>query len=360
MLHRMLKGGAAFLMALLAVGTPSARAQRAANVPTSIQLSHDLGLSDTSQEINITVHLKLDDAFDQALDALYDPASPSFHHWMSNADLMKYAPSEQKREAVRQELENHGLTIISTDPIGFTIRAHGTIANVAGAFNTELHDFNYNGKTYRANIRDASLSGEAGNYVFTVAGLESHKVRPMIARAVNLHTNKPYPTVPLTVAAKNAFPAVSTANCLSGPVTYKLGTSLPTAVYTGTVYSANSNLICDYLPQQLWAAVGLDDVFANGYNGKGQTIVLVEGYGYPTMQSDANAFYTLAGLPLLTSSNFRILYPEGKPNPQAGILTGWNVEIALDMDWSPASCQPTVRRRATSVCPPENCAFPAF
>ena len=42
----------------------------------------------------------------------------------------------------------------------------------------------------------------------------------------------------------------------------------------------------------------------------------------------------MAGLPLLTSSNFEIVYPDGVPNPQSGILTGWDVEIALDVQWA--------------------------
>src|SRR5208283_3768622 len=96
----------------------------------------------------------------------------------------------------------------------------------------------------------------------------------------------------------------------------------------------NSNY-CDYLPSQLQAVYGLNAVYGAGYNGKGQTIVLVEAYGYPTLKSDANAFFELAGLPLLNSSNFRIVYPEGPPaSPTAGILTGWNIEMAMDLQWS--------------------------
>jgi len=37
-------------------------------------------------------------------------------------------------------------------------------------------------------------------------------------------------------------------------------------------------------------------------------------------------------LPTLTSSNFSVVYPEGQPlNPNAGVLTGWDSEIALDI-----------------------------
>jgi subtilase family serine protease len=329
------------LIAIFAGGGSSAYAQVASNVPAGIQLSKDLGLADPAAEINITVHLKLNDkaAFDKAVNALYDHASPTFHKWMTNADLKKYAPTQAQQQIVRQELQNHGLTILSTDAAGFTIRAHGTIANVESAFHTEIHQFQHNGRSFRANVKNAQLSGEAGRYVSTVAGLESHQVRPLYVRAQDPKTQKPYAPVALTKAATaTGFPPVSSPECLSAPQTYSLqgDSALPTAVYTGTVFAPSvTNLICDYLPSQLQNALGLTDVYAAGLNGKGQTIVLVEAFGYPTLEKDANAFFKLAGLPLLNKSNFSIVYPEGKPaSPNAGILTGWNLEMALDLQWS--------------------------
>jgi len=326
------------LIALVAVGTSSAFAQRSeTNVPAGIRISQDLGRSAPSTEINITVRLKLNDkaAFDRAVDALYDHGSPSFHKWMTRADLGKYAPTEEQRQAVRQELQSHGLTILSTDPIGFSVRARGTIANVESAFNTEIHQFQYNGRVYRANVKDARLSGEAGNYVSTVAGLESHQVRPLIARAVNMRTGKPFAPLPLSrLASASSFPpGFITNQCLSAPqtVTLEYGGVLPEAVYSGTVYEG-SGIPCAYQPQELQTAYGLNAVYEQGLDGSGQTIVLVEGYGYPTIEKDANAYFKLTGLPLLNKNNFKIIYPEGKPSdPNAGILEGWEVEIAMDV-----------------------------
>jgi subtilase family serine protease len=305
------------------------------NVPAGIQISKDLGRVDASTPINITVHLKLNDkaAFDKAVDALYDRNSPTYHHWMSNDDLKQYAPSKAQTDVVRQELQKHGLTILSTDALGFTVRARGSVANMESAFQTELHNFNYNGRVYRANIQNARLTGEAGNYVETVAGLESHQVRPMAVRAVNPRTNEPFPSVPVSSLAKGSgFPPGSTTDCLAAPETVTLGTSKPIGTYTGTVYSPNPSLICDYLPNQLQIAYGLPDVYDSGYNGAGQSIALVEAYGYPTLEKDANEFFELAGLPRLTSKNYSVVYPEGKPNPELGIEEGWNIEIALDVD----------------------------
>lgn len=71
------------LIALLfLVSAPAYAQESASNVSAGIQISRDLGLSDVTKEINITVHLKLTDkaAFDKAVDALYDPASPAYHH----------------------------------------------------------------------------------------------------------------------------------------------------------------------------------------------------------------------------------------------------------------------------------------
>jgi subtilase family serine protease len=251
----------------LALAGSSAYAQEvASDVPAGIQFSKDLGRTDPSTEINITVHLKLSDkaAFDAAVDALYDPASPNFHQWMTNDDLKKFAPSEAQRSSVRAELAAHGLTILSTDILGFMIRARGTIANVESAFKTEIHQFEHNGIVYRANVRDIQLTGEAGNYVSSVAGIEGHQMRPLAVRAVDLRTHQPFPSVKVDTLPKNSgFPAGSTPDGLSAPETLMLeGTNGANAVYTGTVYDIDPNLIPDYLPSQLQTVLGLNEVYA--------------------------------------------------------------------------------------------------
>ena len=161
-------------------------------------------------------------------------------------------------------------------------------------------------------------------------------MRPLYARAVDLRTQKPYAPVPLRqLGAGSKISAQSTTDCLTAAQTYTLEygdpPALPEGVYTGTVYDLNG-LPCVYLPLQLQTAYGLNAVYEAGWNGAGQTIVLVEGYGYPTIEKDANAFFKLMGVPLLNKSNFNIVYPQGKPaNPKEGVLTGWDIEIALDV-----------------------------
>lgn len=330
------------LMSIQVLTTPAAVAQRVANnVPGSIRQANDLGRIDPAKEITITVQLKMQNqaAFDRALEALYDPTSPTFHKWMTDKDLARYAPAKEQLDAVRSELENRGFTILSTGKNGLSIRARGTASDIENAFNTEIHEFQHGGETFRANVQNARLSGTAGDYVTTVAGIESHLVRPLLSRAVNLRTHKAPPNVALRkVETSGGLGSILTDQILYTPTTFTFttpGASLPVGVYFGNVYDANPELDAGYTPAQLQALYGLPAAYKEGLDGAGQTIILLEAFGYPTNESDANAFFKLTGLPLLNSSNFSVVYPEGKPvDPNAGVLSGWNIEIALDTQWA--------------------------
>jgi subtilase family serine protease len=331
------------LLALAAVAAPSILAQSSAsNVSPAVRIASDLGPADANQVVTITVHLKPQNeaAFQKTVDALYDPASPTLHQWLSNEDLKRFAPASQQIEAVQKELESHGLTIVSTDENGFSVRARGNIASVEQAFNTHIHQFQHNGKIFRANIDNAQLSSAAGSYVSAVSGIESHDAHPLLKRAFNFKTNQPLPDIPLSKveASGGGLSSIITDTILSPSETFTFktaGASLPVGVYHGNVYNKSLTLIADYTPAQLQQIYGLTQAYKQGLNGKGQTIVLLEAFGYPTIEQDANAFFKLAGLPQLNSSNFSIVYPEGKPvDPGAGVLTGWDAEIALDVQWS--------------------------
>jgi subtilase family serine protease len=301
--------------------------------------ARDFGPANPAQEISVTVHLKLPNEalLEKTVNALYDPHSPTFHHWLTDAQLRQFGPSTAAITAVRAELARNGLSITSVANDGFSIQARGPIAAIQRAFHTEIHQFSVNGKSGIANTRPATLSGVAGSYLSFVSGLQSHTVRPALAQAINPATRRPFAAVPLRkVVDAGGLSSIISDQILGPKTTYNFTTNgkLPTATYTGLTYSPNSKLVADFTPSQLERIYGLDAAYAKGLTGKGQTIVLLEGYGYPTAEADANAFSQLAGLPPLNSSNFQIVYPAGTPPPQAGVLAGWDIEIALDIDWA--------------------------
>jgi subtilase family serine protease len=194
MLSRALSLAVPSVMSLAILTSPATFAQRIANnVPAGVRQASDLGRVNATEPMTVTVHLQLQNkaAFDKKVDALYDPGSPTYQKWLTDADLAKYAPAREQAAAVRKQLETHGLEILSADEDGFSIRARGPVASVENAFNTQIHQFQLNGKVFRANVVNARLTGPAGDYVAGVSGLESHQARPDLRRAVNLRPASP-------------------------------------------------------------------------------------------------------------------------------------------------------------------------
>jgi len=335
MKFRNLRPGASLAaLAVLALSTVSVLALPAHNVPTGLPLATDQGRVDPASEFNLTVVLKLHNRadFDKAVAELYDPASPTFREWFTDKDFEKYAPTAQEFETVKSELVKQGFSVVSSDPKRISIRVHGTAATVEKAFQTELHSFTYNGRAFQSHIRDAQLAGPASDLIDSVAGIERHQSRPQLSTVVDPRTGKP--AVKRLVNTKQDLTAFA-ASLTDTPLTKASGGSLSadgiTGYFYGTVYGQNG-LTAAFTPAQLEAHYGLTSLIKSGYNGAKQTVALVEAYGYPQAETDANTAATLFGLPALTSSNFSVVYPEGKPNdPNAGVLTGWDTEIALDI-----------------------------
>jgi len=314
-------------------------------VSTALPSANDLGPVDRIQPINLTIRLasgKQQD-FHKAVDALYDSTSASYHKWMTDDELAAYAPTAEQMKTVQTELESHGLTILSSDSRHLSLRVSGSAASVEEAFHTQLHQFRSGTRSFRSNLTPAYLNGEADQYISSIAGLESHTIQPMLARALDSKTLQPHQPIPLTAVntAAAGLSGMMTDQSLSAPIPYNFkttGASLPVALYYGNRYASDPNLVPGFMPAQLQAVYGLPAAYQLGLTGKGETIVLLEAYGDSHIEADANAFCALTGLPPFTASTFSVVYPEG-PVANADQLaaeTGWDIEIALDVEWAHA------------------------
>jgi len=307
------------------------------NVPRGVSAGHYEGRVDGAKEMNLTVVLKLHNRaeYDQAYEDLYDPASSRYHQWFTAADFEKYAPTAAEFATVKSELLRQGLTILTEDPLRMRIRVHGTAAVVERAFQTELDTFSYNGRTFQAHTRDAHLAGPADDLIEGVSGLDRQQSQPKLSIVTNPRTGEPVIKRLLTTKESlSTFVNSITDTPLTLSATLSLTTDggKPTGTFKGIQYGANGQS-GGFTPAQLEAHYGIPFTQnSTKYDGTGQTIALVEGYGYANAEADANAAATLFGLPKLTSANFSVVYPEGKPlDPNAGELTGWSGEIALDI-----------------------------
>jgi subtilase family serine protease len=97
---------------------------------------------------------------------------------------------------------------------------------------------------------------------------------------------------------------------------------------------ANFGFHC-YQPFQLAKAYNLSPLHSAGIDGTGQTIVIVDSFGSPTIQQDLKAFDQAFGLP--DPPSLTVIQPAGPVpafDPTNSDMTGWATETTLDVEWA--------------------------
>src|SRR5262249_42595752 len=81
------------------------------------------------------------------------------------------------------------------------------------------------------------------------------------------------------------------------------------------------------------AAYHLTPLYAAGLNGSGETIVITDAFGSPTIAEDAQVFSQLYGLPPV---NLTIAKAPGLSHNPKGFGLAWDLETTLDVEWAHA------------------------
>jgi len=319
------------------------------NTPKFVTTGKNMGPVAPTSTIQVSVWLNVHNRgeLDSVAADLYNPKSPNYRHWLTKSDFVaKFAPTAEEAKTVQDFLTANGLSVVGIGPENFNVTARGTVAAVEKAFHVTLNNFLVNGKMLRGNTSDPFVEGAAGALVGAVYGLDNLAfTHPYVSRT-SLPAGKAPPTGGLQGGAAlasgagagpsaNADPAFFTTSCFTG---------VETESYTGTDYFGNSVSAtykgngytksiegCGYTPAEIQKAYNLTGLYNEGFDGTGQTIVILDWCGSPTIKSDANAFSARFGLPALTSSNFKII---NYPTPSA--CSSPDPEINIDVEWAHA------------------------
>jgi subtilase family serine protease len=91
-----------------------------------------------------------------------------------------------------------------------------------------------------------------------------------------------------------------------------------------------------YSPQQIRDAYGLTPILAAGYTGAGETIIIIDSFGSPTIAQDLKTFDAGYGLP--DPPSFTVQVPLGTVSfdPTSSDMVGWAFETTLDVEWAHA------------------------
>jgi subtilase family serine protease len=132
-----------------------------------------------------------------------------------------------------------------------------------------------------------------------------------------------------------AAPAQSDANLVQiYPAAHLVGAA-STAPPTTAMCEAGLHIAC-YQPGQVRTAYNLAPLAAQGINGRGRTIVIVDAFGSPTIAHDLQVFDSTFGL--AAPPSLRVIQPAGTVPPYQPTTTrqGWAFETTLDVEWAHA------------------------
>jgi subtilase family serine protease len=131
---------------------------------------------------------------------------------------------------------------------------------------------------------------------------------------------------PMTTAVKGALDI----KAASGVIHPMAGMSTPSQANCKAIGGYDC-----YTPQRVEAAYNLAPLYKHGITGKGQTIVIVDSFGSPTIGHDLQVFDKEFKLPAPPS--FKIITPAGKIpkwNADDSDMTGWGGETTLDVEYA--------------------------
>lgn len=307
------------------------------NTPAYVSTAKNLGAVDPSHTIEVSIWLNPHNRaeLDALAGQLYDRNSANYRHWLTRKEIAaRFAATAAEAKTIQRFFAAHNLQVVKVGSDNFFVRARGTVADVQRAFNVRLNNYKVNGKVIRANDRDPYVAGRAGELVMTVAGLDSGKYEhPAMSQAALTGKH------PAAAAQARVAPGATifSSNCFPGTEKESFSTnnngSLPIGTYSGNHLNLATLTTpgCAYEPPSIQAAYNLSALYAEGYDGTGQTIGIIDWCGSFTIQNDANVFSAQYGLPALTAANFTIT------NTAPSFCEAFDqVEINIDVEWAHA------------------------
>ena len=289
----------ALVLALASSGTGIAAAASTQpltnHVSKLVSTGTNLGPTEPSQTINVNIWLKLHNQ--AGLDTRYRIFTSLGRPSTANGSLQRSSKLNTLQPPLRRgqllRFLANNLPIVEMGPNNMFVRAQGTIATVSRVFHVQINNYQLNGTTYFANASEPYVDESIAPLVGAVYGLQNLTYKhPNMTRAVKSQ-NAPLggfqsSAAPAATSPANAFGSV----CFTGATTETINPgTLPIGTYTGNIYVAKAGPPgCGYTPPEIQIAYNLNALYDEGFTGGGQTIVIIDWCGSPTIRQDANTF----------------------------------------------------------------------
>ncbi len=204
------------VIALLLIGTSLAgvrmlvhadanrRLALSSDIVPLVQRAHLLQAADPQQQLHLSIGLQLRNSaeLDRLLNAIYDPRSAQYHHYLTPAAFnMLFAPTPDQVRQVVSFLQSQGFTVTTVAANNQLIDATGSIAQAQYAFNTRINNYRLGSRTFYANATAPSLPASLTSLITSIGGLDNSLHYQPHYRRLNVRQAAPGGYTPEDLAA---------------------------------------------------------------------------------------------------------------------------------------------------------------
>jgi len=172
---------AAFLTAVCFFAATSGWAEPARTLPGHVPevVGRLRPLSDlaarTNLQLAVGLPLRNKTALTNLIEALYNPANPKFHHYLTTAQFTEqFGPTKEDYQKVADYMTSHGLKVTGTHPNRVVLDVTGAVADVEKAFHVRLRVYRHPTEQRNFFAPDTNPWVEASVPVLDVMGLDNY------------------------------------------------------------------------------------------------------------------------------------------------------------------------------------------
>jgi subtilase family serine protease len=185
--------------------------------------------------LDIVLPVRNQAGLDQFVADVYDPASASYHHFLTPQQFTaQFGPTQADYDAVVQFAQLNGFTVTGGSRDGMDVQVRGTVAQVENAFHVHLRTYNDPTRSRTFFSPDQEPTTDLSFNLWHVSGLDNYSVpQPMFESK----------TAYAAAHGINANQVVSHATTGSGPSASFLGSDMRVAYYgSGSLTGSGQNL----------------------------------------------------------------------------------------------------------------------
>ena len=191
--------------------------------------------SDQAMSLDIILPLRNQAGLDRLLQQIYDPASPSYRHFLTVPEFTaEFGPSQADYTAVVEYAKSNGLTVTGGSRDGMDVQVKGPVSAVQTAFHVNIHTYQHpnENRTFFAPDREPTVNLPFN--LWHISGLDNYSIpHPLVVKKSDYATAH-------GIAADQV---VAHATSGSGPSSSFLGSDMRAAYYGGTsLTGAGQNL----------------------------------------------------------------------------------------------------------------------